>query len=396
MARPGLRQRLQKPIPAGFASSRGKLAITSRTTTGENRRQPILELQRSAGNTAVSELVTHVQRQIAIDVSPLTDEQVAKATSFYVRQPKRYTPEIISQIQTRVGATATGVIDESTIQAVARFQQGNPPLKVDGMAGPRTLPEAFVIGLEQPGEIEKFAKAAKGVVGQWATLGTAAKRGEALVKEINDRLIAIGVPPIAQAITNTENDGEFDFTTWTMDLGRDAFTPNTISDADAAEVVDTVYHESRHAEQWFRMAQMLAGRKNVATAIAARMTIPLDIAKKAVASPLARGSMEAVEAEGWFDSVYGVDSAHRDAVLGDLARKQHAFLTAKKAQEKAQEADDKHPTPATAAALEAANKRLEKAQEAFTKAVAAHDDLPEEFDATRVGNKARDVFSGTP
>lgn len=382
-------------MSAGFAPSRGKLATTSRTATGGHRRQPILELQRSAGNAAVSELVTNVQRQILIDVSPLTDEQVAKATSFYERQPKRYTPEIIRQIQARVGANPTGVIDESTIQAVARFQQGNPPLKVDGMAGPRTLPAAFVVGLEQPGEVAKFAKAARGVVADWATLGTAAKRGEALVKDVNERLAAAGVPSVSQVVKNIENAGQFDFATWTLELGKSAFDPNTISDADAAEVVDTVYHEARHAEQFFKMAQSLAGRGNVATAIAARMGIPLAIARAAVANPIAKGSMEAVEADGWFDSVYGTGAAHREAVLADLERKQHAFLVAQKALEKAEEADKAHHTPATEAAVEAAKKRLEAATAAFTKAVAAHDDLPEEFDATRVGDKARAAFAGT-
>lgn len=403
MARPGLRLRLQKPIPASFASSRARRAITGRASTGGRRQRSILDLQRSAGNAAVSDLVQlgrlgelqaiHVQRQILIDVAPLTDEQVAKATEFYARQPDRYTPEIISQIQTRVGAISSGVIDSSTIQAVARFQQGNPPLKVDGMAGPRTLPEAFVIGLEQAGEVAKFATGAKTVESQWTTLGTAAKRGEALVKEVNDRLKAVGVPPVAQVVKNIESAGQFDFVTWTMELGREDFAPNTITDADAAEVVDTVYHEARHAEQFFRMAQTLAGRKNIASAIAARMSIPIAIAKAAVANPIAKGSMEAVEADGWFDSIYGAGSEHREKVLADLNRKQHTFLAAQKALEKAQAADEKNHTPATEAAVEAADKRLTSAQEAFAKAVAAHDDLPEEFDATRVGNKAREAFS---
>jgi len=81
-------------------------------------------------------------------------------------------------------------------------------------------------------------------------------------------------------------------------------------------MADTVYHEARHAEQWYRMAQMRAGQGRTAAQIATEMGIPARIAAVAAGAPLARGSMDALIADGWYQSVYGSGSAHRERVLG--------------------------------------------------------------------------------
>jgi hypothetical protein len=63
------------------------------------------------------------------------------------------------------------------------------------------------------------------------------------------------------------------------------------------------------------MAQMLAGQGRTAAQIANGMGIPNRIAVEAVAHPLASGSMEALIADGWYQSVYGRGRAHRERVL---------------------------------------------------------------------------------
>ncbi len=76
------------------------------------------------------------------------------------------------------------------------------------------------------------------------------------------------------------------------------------------------------------MARLLAGEGLSAKAISKRMGIPEDdIAKKAKDKPLAKGSMDALIAQGWFDSVYGVNAAKRNATLAkhtELAKQQEA------------------------------------------------------------------------
>ena len=121
----------------------------------------MLTLQRRAGNRAVQAAL--LQRQVADEpAGPLNATQVAAAIRFHTRQTERYTPEIMREIQARVGVEQTGVADAATVQAIATFQQTegteHPELKVDGMAGPRTLPRMFPTGLKAPGEGQKFGR----------------------------------------------------------------------------------------------------------------------------------------------------------------------------------------------------------------------------------------------
>ena len=124
-----------------------------------------------------------MQRQVADEAAgPLNATQVAAAIRFHTIQPERYSPEIMREIQARVGVDQTGVADEATVQAIATFQQTegteHPELKVDGMAGPRTLPRMFPTGLKAPGEAQKFGEEAQTeVIDRWHELTPAAARG---------------------------------------------------------------------------------------------------------------------------------------------------------------------------------------------------------------------------
>src|SRR5579859_3409031 len=141
-------------------------ALTGFGGAGLNpRQQLLLHLQRTQGNTAVRRLLA--QRQTSGIATPtaatddvnsdtsgalLSVEQVHRAFLFYRAQPSRYTNEIIKQIQQAVGTPSTGVMDTADVQAVAKYQANPaginyPKLKVDGMAGPRTLPRLFSSGL---------------------------------------------------------------------------------------------------------------------------------------------------------------------------------------------------------------------------------------------------------
>src|SRR5689334_19786481 len=91
---------------------RARAAVRDRPEFG------VLRLQRAAGNRAVAALL---QRQG--DDEPLTDAQVKKALAFYAAQRARYTPDIIRQIQAKVGVDQTGVADAAFTQAVAVWQR---------------------------------------------------------------------------------------------------------------------------------------------------------------------------------------------------------------------------------------------------------------------------------
>jgi hypothetical protein len=72
----------------------------------------------------------------------------------------------------------------------------------------------------------------------------------------------VGVPAYAVAFKSTLGAaaGQFDFPTWTMDVGKTPFEGANPGLATVAELSNYVIHESRHCEQWFRMARRTAGK----------------------------------------------------------------------------------------------------------------------------------------
>jgi hypothetical protein len=355
----------------------------------------ILRLQSTVGNQAVGRFLatrpgsSSVQREgeeaeTGPEPDPLSRSQAAAAISFYRSQPRRYTTQIIMMIQDAVGTTPSGTITNEDVQAVAKWQKQlneteDPSLKVDGMAGPRTLPTLFRQGLADQGAIEHYSKEAHDLLDKWDELGTAEARINKLVELVNKELSIANVPNCEPNIGDAEgNLGQFDFATWKLDIGKPAFEKDDPTPAEKADMADTVYHESRHAEQWYRMAQFQASQGKSAQQISDDMGIPKKIADKAFADPLKKGSMEALIAEGWNESVYGSRGAHRNKVLKELAASGTAL-------EKAQADFDKNPSTANQKKLDAANARR-------SKALAAYYDLPEENDANRIGGRVTNAY----
>jgi hypothetical protein len=93
--------------------------------------------------------------------------------------------------------------------------------------------------------------------------------------------------------------------------------------------------------------------------------------------------MDALIAQGWFDSVYGTGSTRREAILTELdnANKQLAA---------AQTRNRQHPSPANELAVE-------RAQDRLNRAIAGHATLPEEDDAFVAGERAEPgITAGAP
>jgi hypothetical protein len=361
----------------------------------------ILALQRTLGNRAVQRLLaarqpatdtldpaTTLDPVAAPDVERdlLSPAQVARAIGFYRAQPARYTPGIIKQIQEAVGTDPTGTITAVDVQAVAKRQARlnlteTPALKVDGMAGPRTLPSVFKIGLAKDDPLATFtAEAAK----RWKdkTKSEEVIAQEVVDKLLTDRLNALDIPKVPlKILDDLGTRGAFSSGAWELKLDRLQFRPGPKHDLKATTA--SIYHEGRHAEQAFKVGQMLAGRKRTAAQINAETGLNLEVAKQAVLKPLAPGTMEAVIAEGWHDSL--------DSDAGIEARRRNSveLKAASRARDAAQAAFDKDPSPANAA-------KLAKAEARFDKAVAVHDDLPHEFDAERLEARVEKEFDKAP
>lgn len=216
---------------------------------------------------------------------------------------------------------------------------------------------------------------------------TAKERGKALGAAANAELKAAGVPEAKVRVKKLAVSGEFDFATWTLDIGKAAFEAATPSNAEIMEATDTVYHEARHAEQWFRIARLQAGKGWKAPKIAYQLSIPLKIAKLAVASPLTGTSTDATEASSWYESVYGTGRKHRNKTLKALSKTREAVEKALAAFKKLA----KNPK-ATEAKKEAARKKLEDAAKKRKEVYDAYRALPEEADAWSTGDDVQLEF----
>ena len=152
------------------------------------------------------------------------------------------------------------------------------------------------------------------MIDTWSTLATPEARLKKLVELVNVPLAAHGVPPVTEAFdTDANNSGSFDFPTWRMLVGKTPLSATDLTTAAAKDLTDTIYHEARHTEQWFRMAQLRAGRvcrpAGSPPSSGSRPTSPSSPRR----IPLNAKSMQGLIAQGWWDSVYGAGSAPRDA-----------------------------------------------------------------------------------
>jgi hypothetical protein len=153
---------------------------------------------------------------------------------------------------------------------------------------------------------------------------SAADRAAALIVAANEQLVSAGVPelklpPTWGASGNTW--ATFTFRDWTLDLNPANFDPthyDTLSADDQNDVAGTVYHEARHAEQWFRMARERAGLGATQADLEA-LGHPSDIALAALANPIMQCDHSQYEAEEWYESVYGSGRTHRDTTLGNTS-----------------------------------------------------------------------------
>ena len=173
---------------------------------------------------------------------------------------------------------------------------------------------------------------------------------ELITPFVVESLSAIGAPPLK--IIPTEGDhgyASFDLVNWQIKFTLSkAFKRGNhvrdLSDGDVGGMINSLYHEARHAEQQFRVAQMLAGQKipqegdasdeqkeAAKTFIISEMRLrakdddqPIEdtthpIIVLAVASPIydnPDGDNQVFEeAQAWYNEVYGKDSMYRTLML---------------------------------------------------------------------------------
>ncbi len=257
-------------------------------------------------------------------------------------------------------------------------------------------------GLARRVSLTRFVDAAHDLEPEWPKLDKV-KRGDRFGEAANVELKAAGVPEVGTVVKPLPGRtlGQFDFVPWDLDLDDAAFDEPTIDRESMSGMAETVFHESRHAEQWFRMAQVQAGQGKTAPELVGEMGIPQAVADSAVQAKLSGEGQDVEEGKAWQASVYGADAAHRQQVYADLDahstaldEKAVAYDTARSKLDAVQA--DPHRTQES---LEAATKAVGEAWAAYQEACktlkASYEKyraLPEEADAWAVGERTKGAY----
>jgi len=250
------------------------------------------------------------------------------------------------------------------------------PLKDKGPAPPpKPKNPCSGLGMSDDKKEKAFAADAKKLQKDWKKLSVDER--QARIKTLANSALPPGFPEVGVfPLKDSTNAGSLDFKNWRLELGDKELAKNTMSDAEANEFADTVYHETRHAEQWYLMAQKLAAEGKTADEIQNKLKIPKTTAEAAKKDPLKKDDPRQACADALYDSVYGTKRDYRNKVLTDLETKSAAVDKAQKAYE-----DLKKDKTASKKKIEDANKAWVDAYNDYQKTKKDYMNLPEEADA---------------
>jgi uncharacterized protein DUF4157 len=249
-------------------------------------------------------------------------------------------------------------------------------------------------GLGSVVSLDSIATAIKALQGSWS--GKAPKaRGQAMIDAANVALTAAKVPEyLDHDIADMVPRGGFLPTLWTFLIRKATVEAPSLTSTEAGEVANVVAHESRHAEQHFLQARLLAGTKSAAD-IKAATGIPLPIAKEAVKQKMAAGDPRIAEAKT-MDKAFGADGAANQAISANVNTVRDEMNRRRKV---AEDARTKLAASATAGTLAAGRKAcadLITQTNEMEKAYLAYRTIPYEADAHEVGDSESEAFSKLP
>src|SRR4051812_12342873 len=281
------------------------------------------------------------------------------------------------------GPAAVLALQRSCGNAAVAALLARAPAAQAGAYAAKPKPQDGLIG---SGAAARLVTAAEYLGAEWDALATPEARADVLVRAANEELGALRVPAFTLDLTDLHQvAGQFNYVPWQMQLNRRTFAGALPEGNGVEDLALTFAHETRHCEQWFRMARLEAGRGKPAGEITREMGVTnADIAPHAHRQPLDPASPEAAEAAVWFDSVYGTGAQQRALTLGKLEASYSALVQSAGLYREAK-ADFQRAAPKQKAAAKVVLDRCkndyltDKAE--YAKWSAAHDALPEEADA---------------
>lgn len=244
--------------------------------------------------------------------------------------------------------------------------------------------------------VDQLAAAVKAMQARWGELSADARK--AACKSVADQvLVQAQLPGLTgiNAIEGKLHPASFFFPEWKINLRAELLTVGALPDADAASLAEALGHELRHAEQFFLMARVLAGRGMKAGAIAAQLHgLYGPVAAKAVALG-ARGLTAAQQdLVGRLEPAFTTDWAINNRFDGDTGYKEMAVARAA-AQASLDGLRADPPTVSVVAAQAACRDVREHIEDVLLKYV-IYRQLPIEEDAHEAGAGAELAFEAQP
>lgn len=166
------------------------------------------------------------------------------------------------------------------------------------------VPEEAAFGLARPDAIRRYAAAVRPILAEWSKL-TVEDRASGLVAAVNAELTHVGVLRVQLKLVSLPQPlvGRFHSGYWQMQLDKDILSKGELTAHEKADLAALVYHEGRHAEQYWLVARWLAGEGlNTGASILTRFRIRRLAADRAARKPLAPKSHTAQLARSWFES----------------------------------------------------------------------------------------------
>ncbi len=130
---------------------------------------------------------------------------------------------------------------------------------------------------------------------------------------VNEQLASSGVPYVPFVFGHVPNAwGEFRPRHWEVVIDEEHFRAaidENNPDNNPVDVMDTGYHEGRHAEQWWLSARALAGAYGLdGPGVHQTTGLPLPIAALAADDPIYEGTTESAAALRWYEQYSGTET----------------------------------------------------------------------------------------
>lgn len=184
---------------------------------------------------------------------------------------------------------------------------------------PTVLIGDAAFGLASAANMAEFCADMADIINTWAQL-TPEQRRQALHDAINKQLAKSGAPTqsVVGSAAHAPGNAQYNYSSGVIEVSQQQLNSPTLTAQGARQLANAAYHETRHAEQWFLMAQREAAGGASPANIVTSLGVPQSIADAAAANPLNAPSAQQNLADACHQSVYGANGSYRNDVLNNI------------------------------------------------------------------------------